>query len=165
MNLIDIILVSLFVGLFLYIAYRFYKRIVIFFSDNLSDILILLERKNLRIVELRKPKKEEWKHNPFKSRDSFLLIDVFLPFSLISHRVLIAINKNNKKFIFWIRSTSPWFSRHKIEIKEDNSKTAKKKLKENLDSNIKIVKELCPACNTKLSESDLKCPYCGLHFE
>jgi len=154
------ILIILFGLLILYLNYKMIIRLVSYFSNNLNQAIKFLEEKNLKLIEIRIPSKDNWRSNPFKSKDSYFF-EIVLPFSLLSHRIIVASNKKGKLSRFWMRTSSPLIGKISTEYKLDKSKIKKEKIE---PDNIFIIKDICPACSTKLTDDISECPECGLFF-
>jgi len=156
-----IIIVAFIFLFFLYLNYRVLKRFYYFFKSFLFESINFLEKNNLKLIELKNPEKKEWNDNPFNSRNSYLL-EVWLPFTLKKHKVIIASDKKNKLYKYWLLSTTPLFGKFKLEFKLDKSKNIERRIKERIFKNIKIVKNECPACKSLITSNETECPNCGL---
>ncbi|MEW7289385.1 hypothetical protein [Aquimarina sp. 2304DJ70-9] len=151
-------------SLVIYFNYRMIKRLFHFFKSHLKEIIIFIEKHDLELIEVKKPKTEDWRNNPFKNKSS-QLFEIVLPFSLLSHEIITAKNSNGVYFKYWLQTTSLFFGKNKLEFQEDESKNIDFDIKKEVEKNIKIVHDKCPGCFEKIELTDSECNHCGLVFE
>lgn len=124
-----------------------------------KEINQFLRKRGLEAVEIRFPRKDDWKYSPFKKR-SVLTSNIVRN---CEHRVIIAKNKYNSLFEFWIEVQTVNYLSPGITIK--SSAKAQEDIDNSpLQDDVITNFSHCPACNYKLSEFDKECPDCGLNF-
>ena len=122
---------------------------------------------------MRFPKEGDWTKSPFTRPPKFRMSispigtinGMFVSTQPFEKYLVVAGQKKDKIYEFWLMITIANFHKPILVFQEGN-------VNENLDSqnkynvsNIVQVKDVCPACEFKLSEEDKSCPNCGLNFE
>lgn len=159
-EVIEILTIVFFILVILYIYYKILFRIVSFISNSTTVLIDFLEKENLMFEEVLRPKNNDKKKNPFKRDDNYF-IEVLLPYSIINNRIVVASNKNGNLKYFWLQKKVFWFKKPEYKFKEIH---LKEKEENNKKNKIIIVKDFCPACNSKLAPNEKSCRECGLNF-
>ena len=102
--------------LIVYLNFLAARRFYYYFKDYSKEISEFLKENGLTLIEVKKPKTDDWKINPFKTKDSNIF-EFALPFSMRTHYFFIVEDKKNIVQEYWIRNWTPLFGKRKTEFK------------------------------------------------
>ncbi|MEH6659928.1 hypothetical protein [Leeuwenhoekiella marinoflava] len=156
------IFIVLILFLIVYLNFLAVRRFYYYFKDYTKEISEFLKEKGLTLIEIKKPETEDWKINPFETKDSSI-IEFALPFSMRVHYFFIVEDKKNIIKEYWIRNRTPLFGKRKTEFKIAKTKRPRaENINHSNNDFIDFTKGFCPACSTKIGINDKECRDCGL---
>ena len=159
------ILISFILYLFVHINFLILRRFYYYYKGYSKEISEFLIANNLTLIEVITPKSEDWKINPFKTKDSNI-IDLVFSFSIKKHCFFIIEDENEEIKEYWIRNHAPLFGKVKTEFQIATIKRLKNgTVKYQINEIINFPNGICPACREKIENSVKECPNCGLVFE
>ena len=158
--LIAIFIIVIVISITFSIFYFFLNPLFLKPKFNFNKTYKYLENKNYSFIEYREIKRKEKRH--FTENNEFSLEDFY--FSKARFRI-IAKNLTNKEFkIIWleIKKSYSLFKKDQIHFSEEPNSKSILKLENKFNTNIFIIKNQCPACNSKIYKNDSFCDDCGL---
>ncbi|MGO4911931.1 hypothetical protein [Leeuwenhoekiella sp. W20_SRS_FM14] len=148
--------------LIVYLNYLAVRRFYYYFKGYSKEISDFLKENGLTLIEVKKPKTEDWKISPFETKDSSIF-EFALPFSMRTHYFFIVEDKKNMVQEYWIRNRTPLFGKRKTEFKIAKVKRPIAEYINHSNNDFIYSKtDSCPACSAKIGIEEKECPDCGL---
>ncbi|NER12874.1 hypothetical protein GWK08_05445 [Leptobacterium flavescens] len=153
----------------IFFNYKVFRRNYYFYKSYLSEINEFIHNEKLVLIEVRNPVPEDWKDNPFGTRNSFFP-EMALPFSLLVHYTFIVKDSDNNLKQFWLRNRSSFFGKNETRFREAKPERfileSGVEISRNIEADPNIIEVLseCPACKAKVTAENKECPDCGLKF-
>lgn len=141
-----------------------YQRKIKSYEEAIQEFL---NREQATLYRINYPDFEsDWKNGPFKKKSNKITFSLLVfeinnrPVSWTEKHYRIILTNENRKF--WLEIETSYFKKPLLVFKEE--KNYKKQLK--IEEEIKIieVRDVCPACHSKLKVNENECPNCQLNF-